>query len=476
MRYILDPAGTWLVQPPFGQSQTNKRPVAIKDVISLEKDGDPVNVDVLANDFDPEGGPLSLISATAELGNAVIEPDDTVTYTPPPGVSGFDTVVYRIADDLGQTRDGQIEVTITEPVLEIATLSDNTFLVMAEAGPLDVTVTDPSALAGSWSFDTGDLAQGPVSLVAPAISGVLSVGTVLSATPGLWVYDPAAGAPAQGWQWRRSGVDIPGATDASYTVTPADLGQVIQLGETQSDSFGQRSRLSAGLVDGGLLFDPASDSALVAWYDASDAGTISETGGQVSSWTDKAGTAHLGQNAASLRPLTGSRSRNGLNVLDFPGNHYLQTPFFLPASGDVALHMALEIDAVSNAFGAVLALEATNDMQIDAASDSQFDGRLNSAWIGPPVDLTGGPFSGFVILSVLFDFTGAGVAEVYVNGILRGSAAYNAALDPVTALHVMTNRSRNASFDGAVGELLVTGTLTNRADYQGYLFSKWGDV
>lgn len=476
MRFIIDPIETWVAQPPFGQSQTNKRPVALNDVLTLELGSGPFNVDVLANDFDPEGGALTLVSAFAALGTATVEADDTVTYTPPPGVSGFDTVVYTIADDQGQTRDGQIDVTITEPQLQIATLSDNTFLVAAETGPIDVTVTAPTDFAGTRQFDTADLVGGPVALVPPSISGTVAVGEILAAKEGLWVYDPAAGTPVRSWQWRRAGVDIPGAILPNYTVQAVDLSQSIDVRETQVDGFGQRSSLSGGVAGAPAGFSPLVDLGLVAWYDAADAGSITAAAGQVSVWNDKSGTAHLTQNLAALQPQTGNRSRNGLNALDFGGGNYLVTPLFLPVSGDVALHAVLEIDEVSSAFAAVLALEATNDMQLDAASDTQFDGRLNAAGIGTSVTLTGGPFSGPVLVSLLFDFAGAGTAQVFVNGVLRGTTDYTTALDPVNMLHLMTNRSRNASFDGAVCELVITEDVSNRADYHGYLSDKWGIV
>ena len=154
MRYIFDPTETWLAQLPFGQSQSNKRPVAINDALSVDMDSGPVVVDVLANDFDPEGGPLTLMSAIAALGTATAEANGTVTYTPPLGVSGFDTVVYTIADDQGQTRDGQIDIEIVAPRLQISTLSDNTFVVTAETGPIDIDITAPSAFAGNNFFDT----------------------------------------------------------------------------------------------------------------------------------------------------------------------------------------------------------------------------------------------------------------------------------------------------------------------------------
>lgn len=472
MRDILDPSARWLGTPGGAQVAGNKRPVTLDDALSLLMDSGPVSVDVLANDFDPEGASLTLISAAAALGTAVVEANNTVTYTPPPGIAGFDTVIYEVADDLDQRRTGQIDVTITEPVLSIDTGPNNTLMITSETGQIDITVTDPADFAGTWSISTNDLANGPVSLVPPSFNGTVRIGEVLSATDGLWIHDTGAGQPQQSWQWRRGVVDIAGATGQTYIATNDDLGPGLSVSETQVDAFGQRNAASA--VMGGA-FVPSDDTNLLGWWDAADAGSINATGGAVSAWTDKAGGPALTQGSSPSRPSTGTRVLNGINVLDFDGTQdFLEVGRTFPVSGDMAFHAALVIDGFSSAFAAVLAVEAANDFQIDAEGAAQFDGRLNAAGIGSSVSFSGGPFSGALILSAVFDRTGAASAEIFVADTSRGTMGYTAPIDANAALHVMTNRSRNAWIDGAVAELIVTGDVTNRADHHAYLATKWG--
>lgn len=468
MRDILDPASVWLGTPGGAQVFGNKRPVALDDSLTVLKDSGPITVDVLANDFDPEGAALTLISASAALGTAVAEPDNTVTYTPPAGIAGADTVVYEIADDLDQRQTAQINVTITEPELTVTVQPDNTLVVNAETGLIDITITQPSEFAGTYQADTADLTGGPVSLVPPSVSGIVSAGQTLTTVGGLWIYETNASTPLQTWQWQRDGADIVGETNATYAVQPGDLGQEISAVETLTDAFGQRS---ANTTPAGAEFAPSDDVLLHGWWDASDTATITEGGGVVSSWADKAGGAAL-SGTSSL--ATGSRMLNNLNVIDCFGGGYLEASRSLPASGDMSFHMVLIVDGISNAYEAVLAVEATNDFQIDADSTFQFDGRLNAAGIGTPINLSGGPFTGALILSVIFDRTGAAQAEVFVGDLSRGTMGYTTAIDTNAALHVMTNRSRNAWVDGAVAELIVTGDITNRADYHAYLANKWG--
>ena len=136
--------------------------------------------------------------------------------------------------------------------------------------------------------------------------------------------------------------------------------------------------------------------------------------------------------------------------------------------------MALEIDNITDLYEAILAVEGTNDFQIDAGSSTQFDGRVNPAGIGALTPLSGGPFSGGMILSAIFDFTGSGQVEIFIGNSSRATMAYTAAIDTSAALHLMTNRSKNAWVDGAVAEVIVTGDISNRTDFHGYLATKWG--
>jgi len=471
MSFLLNSGQPWVGRAVRALRPGNRPPVALPDTLSLPQDSGATQVIVLGNDFDPEGGTLSVIAASADLGTVAINPDNTLSYTPPGGYTGPATVTYTIQDDQGLTRSAAVAITVSAPQLSITVEADNTLTVTADPGLIDITVTQPAGFAGTRQADTSDLATGPVNLVPPVISGTPDPGQVLSAANGLWIYDRGAGTPVQSWQWRRDGADIATETGASYTAVAGDSATAITVVETMTDAFGSRGATSAAV---GSVFAPSGDAQLIGWWDASDAATITASGTTVSSWADKAGGAALTQTAAPQMPETGVRLLNGLNVLDFDGGRLLEAARTFPASGDVAFHMALEIDSISNLYEAVLAVKATNDLQIDAGSSLQFDGRINPVGIGAITNLTGGPFSGGMILSVILDMTGAGTIEVFIADVSRGSTGYSAPLDATAALHIMTNRSKNAWVNGAVAEVVVTGDVTNRAQYQAYLSAKWG--
>jgi hypothetical protein len=96
---------------------TNQPPVAQDDVATTPF-ATPVVIDVLANDSDPDGDPLTVESVTTPAnGTATINGDQTVTYTPNSGFSGTDSFGYTISDGQGHTASATVTVTVQAPVL-----------------------------------------------------------------------------------------------------------------------------------------------------------------------------------------------------------------------------------------------------------------------------------------------------------------------------------------------------------------------
>jgi hypothetical protein len=87
------------------------------------------------------------------------------------------------------------------------------------------------------------LSKAPTNRFIPTVSFVspLGVGSVLSATDGIWSELPAG---STSWRWQRDGsgngsfADIAGATNASYTLTSADLGSQVRAVATRTNSAG----------------------------------------------------------------------------------------------------------------------------------------------------------------------------------------------------------------------------------------------
>ena len=69
-------------------------------------------------------------------------------------------------------------------------------------------------------------------------------------------------------------------------------------------------------------FDPTSIADWGAWYNAADTSSISLSGSEVTQWNDLSGNGHHAtQGTSTRRPLSGTRTLNGLNVLDFDGSN-----------------------------------------------------------------------------------------------------------------------------------------------------------
>ena len=115
------PTGPWLVVCYF----ENNDPVAVDDFATTDE-GTPVTIDVLANDSDPDGDPLTVSdhdSSTAWRGTVDCATTGPCTYTPPAAFSGTDTFTYTASDG----RTGTCTATVTIEVIGAA-LSRVTFL------------------------------------------------------------------------------------------------------------------------------------------------------------------------------------------------------------------------------------------------------------------------------------------------------------------------------------------------------------
>jgi hypothetical protein len=91
---------------------TNRDPIANPDSATT-KPATPVTINVLANDSDPDGDPLTVTSVTdPPNGTATRNPDNTVTYRPDCGFTGTDMFTYSISDGAGGSASALVTVTV----------------------------------------------------------------------------------------------------------------------------------------------------------------------------------------------------------------------------------------------------------------------------------------------------------------------------------------------------------------------------
>ena len=82
----------------------NDSPDANDDSATISEDT-AVNITVLANDSDSDGGTPTITGTSGGPSNGAVSvnPDGTIQYTPDPGFSGTDTFEYTITDGGGAT-------------------------------------------------------------------------------------------------------------------------------------------------------------------------------------------------------------------------------------------------------------------------------------------------------------------------------------------------------------------------------------
>lgn len=99
-------------------------------------------------------------------------------------------------------------------------------------------------------------------------------------------------------------------------------------------------------------FAPSDIAGLVGWWDASDTGSITHSSGEVTQWSDLSGGGfHVTNASGTDRPLTGTRTVNGLNAIDFDGTNdlldYAGSPPWYASGGESTIFIVCEPDTVT---------------------------------------------------------------------------------------------------------------------------------
>ena len=180
-------------------------PVAANDAATTAKDT-AVTIHVLANDYHVDG-PLDVISTSLPAhGTAIVNADETITYTPAAGYVGDDSFSYTLAG--GVTATVTVTVQGVAATMHVADLDGTgavkgnstqwaalvTVTVVNQAGPVSgaiVTGAWSGAVGGTGTGVTGS--DGKVVLTSPNIKSGNSVTfTVTNVTHSNFTYDSAA--------------------------------------------------------------------------------------------------------------------------------------------------------------------------------------------------------------------------------------------------------------------------------------------
>jgi Ca2+-binding RTX toxin-like protein len=125
----------------------NRAPSAVADRASTGRDA-PVEVDVRANDSDPDGDALSVVSVTQpQHGTAVIQPSGRIRYTPASGYEGSDSFTYSVGDGRGGTASAVVALTVGTFMLTVEKTGNGRILSTPAGIDCDATC--------SADFETG---------------------------------------------------------------------------------------------------------------------------------------------------------------------------------------------------------------------------------------------------------------------------------------------------------------------------------
>jgi outer membrane protein OmpA-like peptidoglycan-associated protein len=150
--YVGTDSFTYTITDGFGGSDTaivtitigaggNRPPVAANDSVQTPP-ATPVRILVLGNDSDPDGDGLSVSSVSKPAhGDAVLNSDGTVTYTPAAGFEGSDVFSYVISDGRGGTATAQVTVQVGAGANAPPVALDDVIGVL-KGGGVDIPVLD----------------------------------------------------------------------------------------------------------------------------------------------------------------------------------------------------------------------------------------------------------------------------------------------------------------------------------------------
>ena len=215
-------------------------------------------------------------------------------------------------------------------------------------------------------------------------------------------------------------------------------------------------------------FNPAVDLPNVyLWYDASDESSISDTGGLVDQWNEKAvGTYHAVKQIDGDRPTTGSVTQNGLNGITFDNtdvlinlainSHYPRSCIW------VASHLESPFGNYDSVISGIPGANPNVLISGQGASNGFWDGA------GTQYGTTDGTF--YVNGLETTTFLPATTPKIAV-GIRSGAAL---AADDICIGRLRNDASR--VWNGTIFEIIVASSSWSDADRiaaQNYLAEKW---
>lgn len=167
-------------------------PQAERDTISERQDR-PIEINVLANDTDPDGDTLTVLSVGDPLhGTAIVNGDSTILYTPETGFTGLDSMIYVI-----QKKSGCIDS--SRVVIDVLSTVGIEVLPFDSPGSFSVEQNHPNPFRVSTTFNFSISEEAFVELRIYNIHGkLMNVLISKKLSVGTYSYEWAAPGLAEG--------------------------------------------------------------------------------------------------------------------------------------------------------------------------------------------------------------------------------------------------------------------------------------
>ncbi|MEO7325774.1 MAG: Ig-like domain-containing protein [Dokdonella sp.] len=151
----------------------NQPPIAVDDIGAPTANSQPRTIPVLANDSDPDGDPLTIISVTMPTSGTVLISGNSVIYTSAAGFAGTDSFTYTISDGRGGTATATVTIVVLGPVPKPTPVAFADPVVAPAVTPVAITAfAHDNALDGNTSGVIGFVQ--PIAAVASAPSASLA--------------------------------------------------------------------------------------------------------------------------------------------------------------------------------------------------------------------------------------------------------------------------------------------------------------
>lgn len=212
---------------------------------------------------------------------------------------------------------------------------------------------------------------------------------------------------------------------------------------------------------------------LVAWYDSSYTTGITDAGGgKVSQWNDRSGNGwNATQSTDANRPFTGTRTINGINVLDFDGSRWLASSCPMQPRPISSFHVSLW-DGPSGSHYMSLGSNGGlgtwfSGFQLYTVKDDTI-----GLFVNPALKVTpGSPYARVDVLN-------ASTVDQYFNGDSTLGNSNSTALTAGATLEIgRSPLEPSFRWDGAIAEVAIYSSALSSADATSlvaYARSKWG--